>query len=1206
MASSSFDRARTPVLAAMAMVSESKTEALTARWATLLGANSLSELVAMVPHNYREALKPILVEISSNAEKRARAKETLKRLSGLRAREPIQFPNHIAVKAHEVQLTKEFASTDAGRKAASDLVAANLAYKTLLLDQEIAAKAANVKHLDGKLDVEFLFAMMKPIIAQRYGTLKLTNKVPCLEAGDEDGEIKVTSWIVSPALKAEYEDLTQMASSFALRASGMVDNKHDAALQKAAAKKVLKESADVEMADATKPGPSIQSLVDKAVSAAVKKATSGSSKAKVSPLTLNYGSTAYLSMIEAAPSFVVEDQAGEYHRRNERRSASDSSGSSFPSHAHPRHAEGQESHARRQQGRPQERRSSRKAPHSSPPGPRRQGRRLTLPSQTGRQRQGEGSEGQQINDDRTSTVVVSADFTPPPLVGGHHLRYDVPSSYPDWLLTVPYPTAINYIILNTPVNIVLASQFKDSIHCSPGVIIPREIELQLSIGSRFMFRSPRNSKLIEEAWNDFERRMRWRLVFAFANEGQSSYDPDYEVVKDKKKSPPQLPHYLELGLRQGRHFVHNTIAKIPDEELKDVYRSLQPDTRRIGEFLVANDLIVTNTDKNLGIAVSKREWIEEKTLQILEDRNNYEPLNPLTATQILDKQCESAIECSELADILTDGKQLSDFLRSNVTPGEFTRRNRAGVRRYKTSEPHKIPNFHGLPKIHSTPVKFRPIAPCYAAIQNPAAKYVSKILKPLVKAAPAIIHGSKDLAIKLSNLNLSRTRKLWIITGDVVAFYPNIPTDRCLEIIIELYDEYLATLENTVGADGTVYDVVELDTMRLLFKQCIHLANKDLIVQFKNTLYRQKQGLAMGVACSPDLANLFGWFFERQSGILNRPNIPFYGRFIDDCLALVYSPTLPEAIAELENAVQFDGCTIKWTGGTSMPFLDMTLYMDRHGDLEHMPYRKSRSHQERIPWISHHPLDVKRGTFIGEMSRLATLSSLHTHYKDAMDALAGLYIKRGYPSDLVYYWLRDNFTKRWENRLIVKDQADAADVLVLKTSFNTAWNYFNAHELGEQVLGYWRTWMDQAANDHYDFNSGFGRVDGFLGGLSGTDPEFLTQVITPDGTPAMMPDIRKLDILNRRMIVSRKRKRNFFDLTSQWKKLVLETLDKEVIENPREMVTSTAPDRAVPSGVTHISESMHRRDAAEPGDMEYIDQGLFLVHRQNMLVDLDD
>ena len=73
-----------------------------------------------------------------------------------------------------------------------------------------------------------------------------------------------------------------------------------------------------------------------------------------------------------------------------------------------------------------------------------------------------------------------------------------------------------------------------------------------------------------------------------------------------------------------------------------------------------------------------------------------------------------------------------------------------------------------------------------------------------------------------------------------------------------------------------------------------------------------------------------------------------------------------------------------------------------------MPYRKTLSHQGRIPWISHHPLDVKRGTFISEMSRLATISSTCPIYCDAILGLAALYIKCGYPSDLTYFWVKNN------------------------------------------------------------------------------------------------------------------------------------------------------------------------------------------------------
>src|SRR6267143_2959473 len=84
----------------------------------------------------------------------------------------------------------------------------------------------------------------------------------------------------------------------------------------------------------------------------------------------------------------------------------------------------------------------------------------------------------------------------------------------------------------------------------------------------------------------------------------------------------------------------------------------------------------------------------------------------------------------------------------------------------------------------------RPIIPCHSAIQNPAAKFCSKKLKPLVLAAPTTIRGTKDLAIKLSKLCIDRHRQKYIVTGDVVAFYPNIPINHCLDIVAEQYDEF--------------------------------------------------------------------------------------------------------------------------------------------------------------------------------------------------------------------------------------------------------------------------------------------------------------------------------------------------------------------------------------------------------------------------------
>ncbi|KDR67075.1 hypothetical protein GALMADRAFT_20561, partial [Galerina marginata CBS 339.88] len=100
--------------------------------------------------------------------------------------------------------------------------------------------------------------------------------------------------------------------------------------------------------------------------------------------------------------------------------------------------------------------------------------------------------------------------------------------------------------------------------------------------------------------------------------------------------------------------------------------------------------------------------------------------------------------------------------------------------------------------------------------------------------------------------------------------------------------------------------------------------------------------------------------------------------------------------------------------------------------------------------------------------------------------------------------------------------------------------------LGEQVLGFWRGWFETAAAGNSLNDISFPMFDGTLGDLDVVDSALTTRINTASGT-VDMPDIRKLDFLRRRIIVSRKRTKNLFDLTSLWKKTVLRSFEEEVL-----------------------------------------------------------
>jgi hypothetical protein len=1083
--------------------------ALIARHTALSAAETITELIAMVPTDYRNVLRPALLEYGVLATKLGTTRKALTKLKQHQAAGTI--PTLVGPASVSLQLTKEYAADQEGATHMRHLQEATDAFRKTAANAALDTKEQEVVFLDSFFSPTAVSNKLGPIVEARYAELMTTSKIPHFEQEDERSPPTFNGkWLTNPATVQLHSQMVMDVVTYAHRVLHIVEARDSLITAKEMDKKKLAKTADVEMADATRPGPSIQSLIDKAVNARVK--TLRSFATKVSrPL-----SGPYLGSNTPAERHHHSREGWQFEIRQETQDP--------PSLSTVRRQADEQGTISS---------STRWSPYSQVERQRRG--RLQDHQDEGWEWQGQGWE-QEVDAIAEDRAVALKDTRLPSF-----FRYDRPDTYPDWLLTISLPDAVQIIHLHTPTDILSVAGFRNNIHCSPDVNVPLEIQQQLSVGMKMMFHTPRNTKLIKDAWVDFTERVRWRLFFAFQGDNNPLYDPDFEVPKFVTKEPPRLPAYIETGLDLGRNFVISTISKIPVEDTRSAYRSLTPNARQVQEFLVSNDYVVTNTDKNLGLAVSKRTWIIEKCQDLIDDVSNYVHLHPLTAEQILDKQCTDMEQIAVLCERdLPNGSQIGNFMRHRIT---------------RPKEKHAVPRFYGIPKIHKEPVKMRPIIPCHSAIQNPAAKYISKKLKPLIKAAPTILHGTKDLAIKLSNLKLDSSRRWFIVTGDVVAFYPNIPIQLCLDIVTELYEVF------TYGPNKATTEQ-ELKEMQI-FILCLRIGNLNLITQFLDKLYRQTRGLAMGVSDSPDLANLFGFYFEKLLGVLSHPQIPFYGRYIDDCLAIVYA-TSEQAALTIVSAIKFDGCVIEWNVSDShQPFLDMCVYKQRSDNtLQHMPYRKARNHMERIPWISHHPLDVKRGTFIGEMSRLATLSSLNSHYCDAVKGLAALYIARGYPSDLVYKWLSDNIRERWNKRLSVIERTPD-EVLVLKTVFNTAWNYFSARELGETVLGYWRDYIIRAENS--DYNVKFPMFSASHGGLDGVCSELCSEITTVNGSH-LMPDVRKINILNRRMITSRKRTRNLFDLTSLWKKTVLSRIEDDALtqdipnSNPYESPDSDSSD----------------------------------------------
>jgi hypothetical protein len=360
-----------------------------------------------------------------------------------------------------------------------------------------------------------------------------------------------------------------------------------------------------------------------------------------------------------------------------------------------------------------------------------------------------------------------------------------------------------------------------------------------------LFARRKNAELIEKSYIDFCQRLRWRLFFlrrdalSGLTEIENNYDPDYDLHKPRKKELLADPEqYIEDGLDAGRTYIKNYISSVvPSIESHAMFKSHLDDIARLKSICEEQGYIITITDKNLGVAVVTRQWYIEGAIKLLNDTRNYRKLTTEERSQIL---TETVAEMESIAELASDAgytEQLTEFLISKCP---------AAIGKPEPS----VPQFYGIPKIHKTPVKYRPIVPCHSSAQAPAGKFVSKMLKPIVDRCRYVIKGTKHLAQLLSKLELDTSRKVWIVSGDIEAFYPNIPLKEAIDLMLTFYNNHYK--------DASPEE-------REVFRRCLVVANSSVIMDFQGQCYEQLDGLAMGQAPSPDIANLWGAYFEEHA-----------------------------------------------------------------------------------------------------------------------------------------------------------------------------------------------------------------------------------------------------------------------------------------------------------------------------------------------------
>ena len=201
------------------------------------------------------------------------------------------------------------------------------------------------------------------------------------------------------------------------------------------------------------------------------------------------------------------------------------------------------------------------------------------------------------------------------------------------------------------------------------------------------------------------------------------------------------------------------------------------------------------------------------------------------------------------------------------------------------------------------------------------------------------------------------------------------------------------------------------------FKILAELASCDVIFSSHDGFYRQVEGLAMGSAPAPHLAN--GWLSTFDNTI--KGSSPFYARYMDDIISIIKNNCVDSKLQEINNHPSL--CfTLELESEGKLSFLDMIIY-NNNGLLSSGWYRKSTDTGLTLNFHSLAPLKYKKSVVIGLVHRIYRTCSSWQLFHKAMEEAQTILLNNQYPLSFVENLINITF-----NKIITRDVVEENEV----------------------------------------------------------------------------------------------------------------------------------------------------------------------------------
>ena len=312
-------------------------------------------------------------------------------------------------------------------------------------------------------------------------------------------------------------------------------------------------------------------------------------------------------------------------------------------------------------------------------------------------------------------------------------------------------------------------------------------------------------------------------------------------------------------------------------------------------------------------------------------------------------------------------------------------------------------------KVHKADYPLRPVISMINTPEYKLAKFLDDYIKPNIPISLSC--NSTD--VFLENLkSFTLTPNMKVVSFDVVSLYTNIPLLETINIIADvLY---------------SVNSVKVPPFPKKSFIKLLTIATQGIFM-YKDKVYKQTDGVAMGSPLGPSLANFFLGYLENRH-ICNSVFTPnFYNRYIDDICAIFTDSDSIEPflnfINDLHPNLKF---TIEYATDT-FPFLNVEMKFNDF-DFDSWVYRKPTHTGQMLNFSAMCPDKWKRGLILCLLNIGKRICSNDYLFNEEVIKLRNMFKLNGYPT---YYFNKvlDKFNNPTVND--ISNESDSDDKFIL-------------------------------------------------------------------------------------------------------------------------------------------------------------------------------